>query len=53
MYKEIGEIEVKDTYYFDEICNALRAHGFEVALIHEGIGYSKVRILKETKNEME
>lgn len=46
-YIEIGEIEIKDKFYTDEICKALEQGGYKTALIYDGIGEQKVRLLKE------
>lgn len=44
-YIEIGEMEIADKYYVDEICKALEASGFQTALIYDGIGTERIRIL--------
>ena len=46
-YVEIGEMKVEDKYYKDELCKALEANGFQTALIYDGIGTARIRILRE------
>ena len=48
-YVEVGEMKIEDKCYVDEICKALEASGFQTALIYDGIGTERIRIL--TKKE--
>ena len=44
---EIGEVKIKDKFYTDEICEALKQGGFKTALIFDGMSERSLRILKE------
>jgi len=46
-YVEVGEMEIKDKYYVDKLCKALEDSGFQTALIYDGIGTARIRILTE------